>query len=74
MGYFGKVLIVIGIFFLIIGALFIMGEKFSFFGFGHLPGDIHIERRNFSLYFPITTSIILSIVLTLILNLIFRRR
>ena len=36
-------------------------------GLGRLPGDIHIEREGFSLYFPITTSIIVSLVLSLIL-------
>ncbi|MDD5248375.1 MAG: DUF2905 domain-containing protein [Rhodocyclaceae bacterium] len=34
---------------------------------GRLPGDITIERENFSFYFPITTSIIVSVLLTLIL-------
>lgn len=35
--------------------------------FGRLPGDITIERENFSFYFPITTSIIVSLLLTLVL-------
>jgi hypothetical protein len=38
-----------------------------------LPGDIAIERRNFRLYFPLGTSILISLVLTLLLNLFFRR-
>ena len=37
-----------------------------------LPGDISIKRENFSLYFPITTGIIVSIIISLILYL-FRR-
>jgi hypothetical protein len=41
-------------------------------GLGHLPGDIHIERKGFSFYFPITTSIIISLVISIILW-IFRR-
>ena len=40
--------------------------------FGRLPGDIVVRRGNFSLYFPLATSIILSIVLTLMFAL-FRR-
>ncbi|MFZ5643140.1 MAG: DUF2905 domain-containing protein [Bacillota bacterium] len=40
---------------------------------GRLPGDIFIQRGNFSFYFPIVTSIILSILLTVVLNVIFRR-
>ncbi len=35
--------------------------------FGRLPGDLVIERENFSFYFPITTSLVLSLVLTLLL-------
>ena len=36
-------------------------------GLGRLPGDIVIERENFTLYVPITTSILISIVLSLVL-------
>ena len=36
-------------------------------GLGRLPGDIRIERDGFTLYLPITTSIIVSLVLSLIL-------
>jgi hypothetical protein len=39
---------------------------------GRLPGDIVIERENFRLYLPITTSILISIVLSLILWLLNR--
>jgi hypothetical protein len=41
-------------------------------GLGHLPGDIHVERENFSFHFPLTTSILVSLVLSLVLW-IFRR-
>ena len=41
-------------------------------GLGHLPGDIRIERKGFTFYFPVTTSIVVSAVATLILW-IFRR-
>ena len=39
---------------------------------GRLPGDIYLKREHFTVYLPITTSILLSIVLTVILSL-FRR-
>ena len=35
-------------------------------GFGHLPGDIAIERKNFTLYIPLGTSIVISVVLTIL--------
>ena len=41
--------------------------------FGHLPGDIRIERENGSFYFPVTSMIIISIVLSILFNLFFRR-
>lgn len=37
---------------------------------GRLPGDIAVERQNFSFYFPLATSILLGIVLSVILWLI----
>ena len=37
-----------------------------------LPGDIYINRGNFTFYFPLMTSIIASIVLTLIVALLRR--
>lgn len=38
-----------------------------------LPGDMKIERENFSFYFPIATCVVLSILLTLLGNLFFRK-
>jgi hypothetical protein len=35
-------------------------------GLGRLPGDIWIERGNFTFYAPITTGILISLVLSLI--------
>ena len=35
-------------------------------GLGHLPGDIVVERKNFTLYVPIATGLLISVVLTLL--------
>ncbi|HIJ60538.1 MAG TPA: DUF2905 domain-containing protein [Nitrospirae bacterium] len=67
----GKILIITGFVIIAIGALLILSGKISWFG--RLPGDILIQRKNFTFYFPIATSIILSILLTFILWLFFRR-
>ena len=64
----GVVLVVLGGILWLGGAL---GGKIPFLG--RLPGDIHVQRGNWSFYFPLTTSIILSIVLTLILAFLSRR-
>jgi hypothetical protein len=41
-------------------------------GLGRLPGDLVVERENFRLYLPITTSILVSVALSLILWLLNR--
>ena len=63
----GKLLVYIGLGIAALGVLVMLGVPF-----GRLPGDIVVRRGNFSIYFPLVTSIIVSILLTLILTL-FRR-
>jgi len=71
----GRFLIITGAAAVIIGILFVYGEKFPVFKYlGKLPGDIKIQKENFSFYFPITTCIILSIIVTLILRIIAKFR
>lgn len=41
---------------------------------GRLPGDIVIDRGNFKMYLPITTSILVSVLLSLILFLIHKAK
>ncbi len=63
-------LIVMGIFLVIIGIVMNTGMKIPWIG--RLPGDIAVQRENFSFYFPLTSCIIISIILTLLFYL-FRR-
>jgi hypothetical protein len=58
-----KILIVIGIAFLVAGVLLPYITRLPI---GRLPGDIIIDKPGFKLYFPITTMIIVSIVISLI--------
>lgn len=74
MNEIGKFLILLGIFVVLMGLLLLVVEKVNYFGFGRLPGDIIIKKKNFVFYFPIATSILLSIVLTLLINLFIRRK
>ncbi|MCD6472426.1 DUF2905 domain-containing protein [Candidatus Aerophobetes bacterium] len=67
----GKSLIILGVIILIIGVLFLWGNKIPFLG--RLPGDIFVRRGNFSFYFPISTCIIVSLILTLIFTLFLRK-
>lgn len=68
---FGKMLLFFGLLMAALGGLLLVGGKL--FGLGRLPGDIFIQKGNFSFYFPIVTSIILSLLLTVILNIFLRR-
>lgn len=67
-----KFLIIAGIVLLIAGILMHFAPRFPFPG--KLPGDIVIDKGNFKLFFPITTSILLSIILSLILYFINRAK
>jgi hypothetical protein len=68
---FGKLLILFGLSLAAVGGLMLFIGKVPYIG--KLPGDIYVQRKNFSFYFPLTTSILLSIVLTLLFSLFSRR-
>jgi hypothetical protein len=66
----GKMMVIAGLLLAIIGAIL---WKFGGLGpLGRLPGDISVQKENFSFSFPIVTCLLLSIVLTLVMWL-FRR-
>jgi hypothetical protein len=67
----GKLLIVLGGLLIIIGAAFVLAGKIPWLG--RLPGDIYVNRRNFTFFFPLTTSILVSVILSLVLYLFSRR-
>ncbi len=60
----GKILVFIGIFLVVLGVIILFGSKIPYIG--RLPGDIIIQRKNFTFYFPITTLILLNLLLLLI--------
>jgi len=68
----GRVFVLIGLVFLGMGLLLMLGERIPF-RFGRLPGDIVVRGKNSVFYFPLTTSILLSAFLSLVLWLIGRR-
>jgi Protein of unknown function (DUF2905) len=70
----GKWLILGGLILAAIGGLFLLGGKLPL-RLGRLPGDIAMEGKRGSFYFPVVTCILLSVVLTLVMWLvsIFRR-
>jgi hypothetical protein len=64
-----RLLIIFGLVLVAVGVLWPLITQF---GLGRLPGDIVIERGNFRIYVPITTSLLVSVVLSLVLWLISR--
>jgi hypothetical protein len=67
----GRTIIIFGIALIFVGVLVYGLGKFNL-PLGRLPGDIRIEGRNGSFYFPVTTSILVSILLSFLLNIIGR--
>lgn len=65
----GRLLLSIAAIIAVAGLVFLLMGKL---GLGRLPGDIIIRRENLTVFFPITTMIVISILLTLLFNL-FRR-
>jgi hypothetical protein len=61
----GKLLIIGGVILVIVGLVIQFSGKIPWLG--KLPGDIKIQRENFTFYFPVMTSVILSILISLIL-------
>ncbi|MGE5894587.1 MAG: DUF2905 domain-containing protein [bacterium] len=69
--HIGKILFITGLFIAGIGALLMLSGKISWIG--KLPGDIVIQKKHFTFYFPLATSILLSLLISLILYLVGRR-
>lgn len=67
----GKLLILLGVILVLVGGLFLLVGKIPFLG--KLPGDIYVQKKGWSFYFPLTTCILVSILLTLLFFLFPRR-
>jgi len=65
----GKWLILGGLILAAIGGLLFIGGRLPL-RLGRLPGDIAIEGRRGSFYFPVVTCILLSVVFTLVMWLV----
>ena len=66
----GRFLITLGLTIAALGLVITVVPKL---GIGHLPGDIVLKRKNFTLYIPLASSILISVLLSLLINL-FRRK
>jgi hypothetical protein len=69
--HIGKFLILLGLLISAIGGLLLLSGKIPWVG--RLSGDILIQKKNFTFYFPLATSILLSLILTLLFWLLGKR-
>ncbi len=67
----GKPLVVIGLVIALVGVVLMLAGRVPWLG--RLPGDIYVQRGNWSFYFPVVTSLVLSVLLTLLFWLFGRR-
>jgi heme/copper-type cytochrome/quinol oxidase subunit 2 len=69
----GKMLLGLGLLLVLIGALVLLAARTGL-PLGRLPGDISYKGKNFSVYIPLATSILISIVLSVLLYIVSRFR
>jgi hypothetical protein len=67
----GRMLVWIGAVMVLVGLVLVFAERIPFLG--RLPGDVVVKKKNFTLYVPIATGLLLSLVLTIAFNLWSRR-
>ena len=66
---FGQLVVTVGLIFVVVGLMTMRG----WLGwFGHLPGDVRIERESVRVYVPIVSMLLISILLS-VLSYVFRR-
>ena len=64
-----KALLVVAAVLALVGAGLLLASKL---GIERLPGDVRIERDNFTFYAPIGLMILLSVIATILINLFWR--
>ena len=67
----GRMLVVFGVLLALAGVVLMLVARVPWLG--RLPGDVHVQRGNWTFYFPLATSLLVSVVLTLVLWLVRRR-
>ncbi len=67
----GRLFLMLGGALLLIGGVLLLGSKIPWFG--HLPGDIVIEKKNVQFYFPLATCLLVSLLFSLLFSLFGRK-
>jgi len=68
----GKVLVLLGLGIVLLGAFLWLGGGSLLGWFGRLPGDVRVERPGFRLYAPFVSMLLISLLLSLIMWLVRR--
>ncbi|MFB0565948.1 MAG: DUF2905 domain-containing protein [Candidatus Aminicenantaceae bacterium] len=66
----GNLLIISGVIVIIVGIILKQAVKLK--GLGRLPGDIIVQKGNFTFYFPLATCLVLSLVLSLLIFIVLK--
>jgi hypothetical protein len=68
----GKTIVVLGLLLVAVGLFVWVGGGSLFRWFGHLPGDIRIERPGFRFYAPLVSMLLVSLLLSALVWVIRR--
>lgn len=67
----GRTLMILAAVLFLVGGLVYLAGRLDL-PLGKLPGNIRIQRDNFTCMFPLASSILISLLLTVVLNLVIR--
>lgn len=73
MAELGKALLGLGLLLVVIGAVLLFAGRIGL-PFGRLPGDFTYRGKNFQVFFPLGTSILISVILSIVFYLISKMR
>ncbi len=71
MQHIGRLLVIFGAAIAAIGFIIVLSDKVPWLG--RLPGDFVLQKKNFTFYFPLATSILVSLLLTILFWLLGKR-
>ncbi len=73
MNQLGKLITIFGILLVVLGLIISYGKDLPVFRhLGRLPGDLVINKDNFTLYVPWVTCLVLSLIIYVVFNIIRR--
>jgi hypothetical protein len=65
---FGKIVLYLGIFLILLGGFIFIGQRINLFG--HIPGDFIIRKQNSIVIFPLASCLLFSLALSAIFYLV----